>query len=266
MAKARIALLIAVLVGLGGISTAYAALEPHRAAYRLMLANGGRSQLLEVRGGLVIEWRLACDGWLSRQRLGFVAATEDGQGFSHDVRFSSWEALDGSTLRYSVRSFDGDDVREEYRGQATIDLAVGGGTASFKAPHEEEVELPPGTVFPTDHIRRVLETAGEGEHFVSHEVFDGWGFDALTHVTSVIGEARTVEPSDQQAIQDDQKRQAWPVSMAYYNVEEQTDLPEFEATFLLTENGVLRELLLDYGEFKLDATLETLELLGRPDC
>jgi hypothetical protein len=54
--------------------------------------------------------------------------------------------------------------------------------------------------------------------------------------------------------------------MAYYNVENSTDTPEFEASFLLIENGVLSELVLDYGEFSLDATLEKLELLEPPDC
>jgi hypothetical protein len=54
--------------------------------------------------------------------------------------------------------------------------------------------------------------------------------------------------------------------MAYYNIEKKADTPDFEAVFLLTEEGVLRDLLLDYGEFQLDATLESFELLGRPAC
>ena len=61
----------------------------HRAAYRLSLAQAGRPSLAHVRGGLVLEWRAACDGWLSQQRLGFVAESDDGPGFSYDVRFSS---------------------------------------------------------------------------------------------------------------------------------------------------------------------------------
>ena len=98
------------------------ALESHRAAYRLKLDQSHRmSGLSGVNGGLVIEWRRACDGWLSHQRLGFIAATEGGGDFSHDVRFSSWEAVDGSEMRYTIRSFDGDQLREEYMGNARID-------------------------------------------------------------------------------------------------------------------------------------------------
>jgi hypothetical protein len=263
MARAWILAVGAMVAVADGGSIAQAALEPHRAAYRLKLAEKHRaSPLTYVRGGLVIEYRLGCDGWLSRQRLRFGAATEGGEGITHDVRFSSWESLDGLRLRYTVRSFEGDVLQEEYRGEAWLDSKDGGGVASFGLPHEEKVILPSGTVFPTDHIRRVLEEAGAGKRFVSHEVFDGWGFDALTQITSVIGSPRTVEP----ALAEVGKSRAWPVSMAYYNIERKADTPDFEAAFLLTEEGVLRELLLDYGEFQLDATLESLELLERPAC
>ena len=77
-------------------SAASAALESHRAAYRLTLDQAkGVNGLSGVDGGLVIEWKRACDGWLSHQRLGFIASTDAGARFSHDVRFSSWEATDG---------------------------------------------------------------------------------------------------------------------------------------------------------------------------
>ena len=260
----------AVAIGLAAFtasSAALAALESHRAAYRLKLDNSHRmSGLAGVNGGLVIEWQRACDGWLSHQRLGFVAATEGGADFTHDVRFSSWEASDGSAMRYTVRSYDGDRLREEYMGKARIDSAESGGTASFTKPDEREVPLPPGTVFPADHFNRILAEADKGNAFISHEVFDGWGFDALTQVTSVIGQQRAYEPSNDRELSSKPDAEAWPVSMAYYNLVDQSDVPEFEAKFMLTEEGVLQELLLDYGDFRLKATLSEFERLDEPAC
>jgi hypothetical protein len=268
MVWARVLVIAVGAVAVLGPAAADVMLEPHRAVYRLSLAETqAQSPLLEVRGGLVIEWQLACDGWLSRQRLGFVAATEAGQGFSHDVRFSSWEAKDGSRLRYSVRSYENDDVEEEYRGEAWVKNGSGG-VASFTEPEERDVKLPPGTIFPTDHLRRLLDSAAEGRRIVSHQVFDGWGFDALTQITSAITEPRSIAlgNGEAQGEAQEEKGRAWPVSMAYYNIERGEDVPEFEAGFLLVENGVLRDLTLDYGDFRLDATLEQLELLTRPEC
>ncbi len=258
----------AAIVALPGVAPAQAAtgLEPHLAAYRLALhGKQSSSALVDVEGGLVIEWRLACDGWLSRQRLSFVATTDDGPGFRHDVRFSSWEAIDGSRLQYTIRSYSADGVEQEYRGDARLEPGGAGGLASFSTPEAKEVKLPPGTVFPTEHLRRLLAGAGAGLQLLSHEVFDGWGFDALTQITSAIGTPRMIEAHMGNAADDFAKR-AWPISMAYYNVEHPTDTPEFEANFLLGENGVLRDLILDYGDFSLDAKLEKLELLDRPKC
>jgi hypothetical protein len=244
-------------------SATAAALAPHVAAYRLSLADAATSgSLVQVDGGLVIEWRQACDGWLSHQRLGFVATTDAGMGFTHDVRFSSWEALDGDELRYSVRSFDGDQIDEEYRGEA--DRATDGSEARFRVPEDRTVDLPADTVFPTDHLRRVLESAVAGERFVSHAVFDGWGYDALTQITSVIGQPRELEAADDP--EGTGEARVWPVSMAYYPGREGGDVPEFEATFLLDEQGVLRNLVLDYGDFGLEAELVELDLLDPPDC
>jgi hypothetical protein len=253
------------LLGTASSALAQAALQPHVAAYRLGLDNRhGPGALTDVRGGLVIEWRLECDGWLSRQRLGFDAATDAGGSINHDVRFASWEAVDGSRLRYVVRSFEDDRLQEEYRGIAELE-PDDGGVADFTDPRETEVELPPGTVFPTEHLQRVLEAADAGARFVSHEVFDGFGFDSLTQVTSVIGMPRPLEPVPGIAPEAASKS-AWPVNMAYYNIEQGEDGPEFEATFMLDDKGVLYEVGLDYGDFRLEATLEKLELLERPNC
>ena len=244
-------------------AAAAAALEPHVAAYRLSLAGAANmaNPFSEVRGGLVIEWRLACDGWLSRQRLAFVGTLQEGGALSHDVRFSSWEALDGSRMRYTYSSYGDDELQEEFRGEAVLE-PPDGGVATFSTPSGREIALPAGTIFPTEHIQQVLSEAQAGARFVSHKVFDGAGLDSLTQITSVIGQPRLVE---RLADQDGDGR-GWPVSMAYYALENSTDTPKFEAGFLLAEDGVLRDVVLDYGDFKLQGSLERLERLERPDC
>jgi hypothetical protein len=220
--------------------------------------------LIEVRGGLVIEWQQECDGWVSRQRLGFVGRTDAGATISHDIRFSSWESTDGSHLRFAVRSFENDQLEHEFRGVAEV-KDDSGGIAEFTTPRKETVTLPPGTVFPTEHIQQVLRAAEAGSRFVSHEVFDGYDFDALTQVTSVIGAPQPLQPGHGITAPEGSDS-AWPLSMAYYNVAHDEEEPDFETTFLLDDNGILYDVGLDYGEFRLEAELEKLELLAHPDC
>lgn len=259
MIRAWLVILAVALFGSPPSALAQPALHPHIATYRVGLdpRPGAPSLLLEARGWLVIEWRLDCDVWLSRQRLGFVGTGETGAAISHDVHFSSWEALDGSRLRFVVRSFENGALQDDFRGTATLEGGEGG-VADFTAPEKKTVPLPPGTVFPTDHMRQVIAAAIAGSQFVSHEVFDGFGFDSLTQVTSVIG---TPRPRP-----EDPSQQVWPLSMAYYNVERGEEAPGLEATFRLDEKGVLHDVDLNYPEFRLAGKLEQLELLKHPDC
>ncbi len=269
MGYARISggILALAAVGVGALvaaTPAAAELLSHRAAYRLSLADSERSvDLVEADGVLGIEWRATCDGWLSQQLLAFTARTQEGEELSYDVRFDSWESRDNDRLRFTVQRFDDGRLGEEFRGEAVLDApggGDGGGLAWFTSPEAKAVALPPGTIFPTRHIESVLASARAGERLVNHAVFDGSDFDAVTEVSAVIG-----QPLGDGSAEGE--RQRWPVSMAYYDPAERgEDLPEFEAAFVLDDGGVLRELVLDYGDFRLSAKLENLEQFPPPEC
>lgn len=234
----------------------------HRAAYRLSLAEGASPAggVTGVRGGLVMEWRDSCEGSISTQRLGFVASVGDGPDFSYDVRFSSWESRDNKRLRFTVRSFDGGQLFEEYQGEASLD-EIGRGHAAFAKPSGEAIDLPSGTLFPTEHMRRLIAGAEHGEVVVSHDVFDGSGLEGLSRVTAVIGRSKPAAGGA-----DASGKQRWPVSLAYHPVGGADDMPSFELTFELSDRGVLHDLVLDYGDFALQAELERLDTFEAPHC
>ena len=235
----------------------------HRAVYQLSLAQGAgtSTSVSDVRGGLVMEWRDSCEGAISNQRLGFVASFGEAPGFTYDVRFSSWESPDHTQLRFNVRSFDGGLLFEEFRGEASLDDA--GGKAAFTEPSGGTLSLPRGTLFPTAHMRKLIEAAKAGEVVISHNVFDGSGIEGLSRVTAVVGRPIEVEASPASG-QDSARR--WPVSLAYHDVTDADDMPNFELTFELSERGVLHDLVLDYGDFALQADLEQLEAFETPRC
>jgi hypothetical protein len=106
----------------------------YRAAYRLSLDATGRQPagspgLESVRGALVLEWRADCTGWLSQQRINYVAQAAEGKGFTQDVRFSRWEAPDYTRLRFSVRSFEDGKAGETFRGAAALSAPGADGEA-----------------------------------------------------------------------------------------------------------------------------------------
>lgn len=236
-------------------------LQSHRAAYRLTLAGSGSEVgFVDVRGALVIEWRASCDGWLSRQRLGFVASTDEGDGLTYDVRFSSWESRDRTRIRFTLRSYDGPELYEEYRGEAALAAPGAPGRAHYERPRTVEVELPAGTMFPTEQIARLIEDARAGHRIARYTVFDGSGPDALNTVSAVIGEPHEVTG------EDGRPSRRWPVALAYFDPDGTGDEPAFEIAFDLDERGILYDVELDYGEFALEGTLDSLELLEPQTC
>ena len=232
-------------------------LVPHRAVYRLSLADDNPGNVTSVRGGLVMEWKQSCDGWTSNQRLAFQAGQEEGPAFLYDVRFSSWESIDNDELRFSMRSFDDGEPYEEFRGEAMVPPDGGIGKAMFAVPEGKSVELPAGTLFPTQHIKALIAAAERGEHFVSVPVFDGGGLDSLSNVSAVIGKPF---PGD------GDKPQSWMINLAYHDLSDRSEEPEFQLAFKLRADGITDDITLDYGQFVLHGVLDRLEPLPVPDC
>lgn len=256
------AMSVAVVALMAPPAAAAVELLSHRAVYRLSLLDGTGSAggVTNVTGGLVMEWRDSCVGAISNQRLGFVARFNDGPGFAYDVRFSSWESPDNQHLRFNVRSFDDGVLFEEFRGEARM-TEGGAGTASFTEPTGETLDLPSGTLFPTEHLRRLVEGADRGDMVISHNVFDGSGLEGLSHITAVIGRSKAAAKDE-----DISGERRWPVSLAYHEATSSDELPDFEVSFDLSERGVLHDLILNYGDFALQADLEQLETFETPHC
>ncbi|MEO1089702.1 MAG: DUF1849 family protein [Pseudomonadota bacterium] len=252
----RVAMVAALMLPADGV--AGAALASHRAFYLLSLAEAGGG-LVDAKGGLALEWRDACEGFVTQQRLSFVALTETGGTLTHDVRFSSFEAADGSALQFVMRSYMDGEIFDDVRGEA---IRVGDQVrAIYSEPEETELMLPEETVFPSEHMSRLLGQAAAGDRLVTYTVFDGAGQldEAFSAVTAVVG-----EPT---AIEGDAGAKAWPMALAYHTPGDSgADLPVFELRFDLTDRGIMQRIELDYGDFALRAHLDDLELLGATAC
>jgi hypothetical protein len=59
---------------------------------------------------------------------------------------------------------------------------------------------------------------------------------------------------------------SWPVSIGYFEEQGGDLTPSYQIDFRLYDNGVSRELLIDYGTFSVHGTLTALEYLKTPEC
>ena len=250
-----VALLSPLAVLLALAAPAAAQLLPHRALYALSLADQ-RGDLASAEGAFAIEFRAVCNGFTTQQRLWFLARTKEGGSFDTDVRFTSWESSDVGRLGFAMQSFSAGELVEEYRGRAFVGRQGEGGRAFYTVPEPAELILPPGTLFPTAHLQRLLRAAVDGRHLLTELLFDGSGAaeSALNQVTAAI--AAPVELGGEPAVR------AWPMALAYHDPHDHESIvPVFELRFVLTEQGLMRDVVLDYGDFALKATLGDMDWL-----
>jgi hypothetical protein len=246
---------------------ASAQIVPHRAAYTLSLGSAKPSSgIAAIEGGMYIDWQEICDGWTISQRMRFSLVDGDGESIDNDISFSSWESKDGLAYRFTVRTVRGGEVTEELRGRAKLEGRGLGGKAEFTEPPGEVMELPAGTLFPTEHTIVLIDKAVAGERLLSRLVFDGASLDGALEVNAVIGPKQASEAPAAPRIDAIAGRPYWRVRMAFFKPAESNGEPEYETSTGMLDNGVGRDFLFEYGDFSIRAKLDRLEAVAKPRC
>lgn len=247
----------------GGVSGVV--LAPHVALYNLSLGpSKSGSSVVDLRGRLAIEVSDLCDGFAVSQRIRMDVVNTEGGEVTTDFSLTGWEGRDGLRYRFSLTNDTGGRRVEEYVGQARLGGRGKGGKATLERPPGMTVDLPPGTIFPTEHLALVVSKAKAGQSIVAAKVFDGAGEDGLYDVNGVITPAAAAE--NKGPVAAIKGLRAWRVRMAYFPMAKAADQPEYEVGFRLFENGVSDQLLIDYGDFAMKGELVRLDLSPKPSC
>ncbi len=243
-------------------------LAPHRAVYSMKLGSlRSGSSTVDARGAMYVEWSEACDGWTVTQRVKLALTTAQGDDIETDSNYSSWEAKDGRSYRFTVRNMRDGRLSEELRGEANLAANAGTGEALFTTPVGTRFALPKAAVFPTEHTVQLIEAALGGANHLSRVIFDGASLDGPLEVNAVIGgpiKSPTKVAADIGA--ELTGGQSWRVRLAFFPLNSQSPEPDYEVGVRLFENGVADNFLLDYGDFSVSANLEKIEALPRPRC
>lgn len=263
-----VAAVLGAVLGLGaGPVLGGLAFAPHRAVYDLRLnPTVSDGSVTQASGKLEFEWADLCSGWTveQRSRIRMVTALEQVTEFGWSLK--SFETGDGQRYRFFLRRFQGDAPPMAINGSAELSGIGQGGVARFREPAAREVALPTGTLFPTGHTLLLLEAARRGDFPIWRTVFDGSGDDGLFGISAALSQAlpASVEAGLESALLRGQE--SWRLHLAYFGPEKTESEPEHEVSLRLFANGVVDEMLLDFGVFALDANLEVLEALPAPDC
>jgi len=267
----RSPLAAAVVAGSTSVALASPApgLAPHRAVYDLQLKDASkRSGIAGMYGRMVYEFNGSpCEGYTVSFR--FVTQVSTGEETRlTDQQTTTYEDLKNGSFRFLTRSFTDEKLDKEVRGSAHE--SEGGVSVDLSSPEKRQVELAESR-FPTEHMIEVIERAKKGDRFFESRIFDGSDSGDKTLITTtVVGKREMPAAGDPDADRAGSfSAQAfWPVSIAYYDdVNDGGDaLPVYRMSFKLYENGITRDLTMDYGEFVISGKLARLEMFKQEEC
>jgi hypothetical protein len=238
----------------------------HRALYTMSLAGSKTdSGVTGANGTMGYQWGETCDGWTIEQRYKLTINYAESQDVAIVSNFVTWESKDGLRYRFNQKETRNGTVDEEIRGSAQLDGPGKGGTITFDKPQPQTMKLPPGTLFPSAHTILLLQRAQAGDNFMSRQVFDGATVEGAVLVSAVIGAKVPPDPND--PIKNPiLQHPGWRVRLAFFPADPSVEKPDYELGMLLLDNGISRDMVIDYGDYTIKAKLDTIEALGKPHC
>jgi hypothetical protein len=243
-------------------------LQPHLAVYDLSLHRArDRLGIVGINGRLAIEVSGSeCEDWTVNFRMVSQFQSDDQTVRLLDTQSSTWEAGDGKAINVSQRHFVDSSLDSESKVTASRDT-TGRTHGTVDNAKPAEFELANGTIFPVAHLQRLLDAAQKGRQTDKSSVFDGTeGTKSYTAIT-FIGRLKedSVHATELKSDGGEQlaKTRAWPTVISYYDQalgENNEGVPSYEVAVEMFENGVSGDMVIDYGDYSLDARLAKLEL------
>jgi hypothetical protein len=251
-------------------------LAPHVAIYDLTLKSSrGKRALESVRGRIVYDFSgSSCEGYALKFRQVTELDSGEGKVALSDLRTTTWEEAEGKSFRFKSQNYMDQEQIGEVDGSA--DREKSGVAVKLSKPETKKFEAG-GVVFPTEHMRLLIEAAQAGKSLLEVDVYDGSeSGEKIYHSLSVIGHRIPPDKTLDDAAADKDLLAGlarWPVTISYFDQaskkaddqpSEQT--PVYAISFEMYENGISRALRLDYGDFVIDGKMSSLEVGKAKAC
>ncbi|MGE0769593.1 MAG: cell envelope integrity EipB family protein [Hyphomicrobiaceae bacterium] len=250
-------------------------LAPHRAVYEIVLADArGASGVSELTGRMVYELTgSACQGYTQNMRFVTRMTNQEGASSVTDMRSSSWEDAVAKAFRFNSSQYKDTRLEESTDGDAARSASGGDVKVMITKPARKAMSLKANTLFPVQHSKALLTAAREGVQFFIADLYDGSEKgEKVFSTASFIGRPHTAGYNRTLPEAKNAERlnslQSWPISISYFEAGSRAKdiVPAYELAFLYFENGVSRRLFIDYGDFAVRGSLQSLDFLPPAPC
>lgn len=239
-------------------------LVAHKAFYEMEMGDKVQnSHIVSVMGRSVFAMERDCTGWRSVEDYMLQFVVENGGADRVLSHFESWEADSGDKYSFDILEESSFEGRKDFGGFVQLDTDSAG-EAVFTMTPDTVVDLPTDTVFPVQHVRRILDKAEAGEKMMSATVFSGAEPDsALMRTSTVVGGWRDAPGDGLGQLGEDGY---WQINVAYFKPAATTSEPEYVIKFEMQRNGLVRGYEIDYGDFSIEASLTSAEPVEIQSC
>ncbi len=246
-------------------------LAPHRAVYDLKLDSARPSRSVDqATGRIAFDFNGdACEGYaLSFRQVTILDSAESGRR-QIDVRTTNFEDGDAKMFRFKTQSVLGNRTDERVDGIA--ERVDGSYRVQIRQPKPDRFTFGNDVVFPSEHLKRVVSAARQGEKTLNIKVYDGSDDGKQVYDTFAVIGAR-VAPGSLSSLEapvqlpELERLARWPVSISYFKVGSGEVSPAYSISFDLFENGITRALAMDYRDFRMTGELVKLDMLKAGTC
>ena len=172
-----------------GASAQVVKFAPHRAVYDLALNETRKDKQIEqANGRIAFEFTgNNCTGFKTQFRQITRMSDGEGQAKVSDVKSNTWENGKGNGFTFDSQTKTDQVVTVQGEGKAERG-SDGEVSVRLMKPRPQKLDLDGSAVFPTAHLRLLIELAKRDERFLSIKLFDGSdGGGKLFDTTAVIG-------------------------------------------------------------------------------
>ncbi len=228
-----------------------------------MVSKKSGSQILDVQGKMYFELKKDCDAWATDQKFQLYYEYADSTPVAVTSSLSAYEPFDGKSMAFNSRRSRNGELYEELSGTAGIGVRK----AVYSVPKDLSFRLPENTLFPMVHTTRLLQEARAGARTYNAVVFDGSDDTGPVEINAVIGLTPAPPPADSRSMSPALSRaRAWKIRLAFFPLNTAESESEYEMDAVLQENGVIRDMRVEYKDFSVTQTLTALQPLPPENC
>ena len=233
----------------------------HEAKYEMnLLRYDDSSTINSIVGKSVFKLFKECNAWISSEDYYLKFSYTSGDSDILASSFNSWEEFSGKLYSFDVYEGSSFENEKKFNGYVNLPPNSKKPEVFFSNDLNTKLKIPDDIFFPVAHTIETIKKAEQGKKIFPSHIFMGSESDrALKRTNSIIGSIQSTKLKKDlgKLIESDY----YPIQVAYFDLDPNESLPEYQIKFHMQKNGVVSYYEVDYGDFVISAKLKEIRAI-----